>query len=384
MKLQKLLIAILLLLVTGSSCSAADTDNIFERVDDASALKAGDIITFTGTYNIRELGRYRFYTIGKQYKTDFQANYMGLWDPLLQTSLTKDQTSTYFILGGEKGKWTFRLPQGGYLCPGGSKSDLTTTLDISKPITASITIQERFATIKFDTNGNNLLVYHDNTFTCQQNKDPDTGAEIIIYRLVKPEESISSPVNVIISNTGYASLYYSDRALQIPKNVTAYTYQLVNDNLTVSCTYNAGEVIPKGEAVILHAPEGNYTFTPVQSDKQPDPMNILKGYDKDTQILGNGHIFYVLSVKGKDPKSIGFYWGSYDGKSLSCAAHKVYFELPQSAAAKQYLLNRTVNGIQAYSTLPNNQDMPTYNLYGMRVGSDYHGIIIRNGKKYVK
>jgi hypothetical protein len=382
MKLQKLLIAILLLLVAGSSCAATVNDSIFERVDDASALKAGDIITFAGTYKIENLGGYWFYTIGDQNKTCFKANRLEILDSLSKPSLTKDEAKTYFTLGGEKGKWTFRLPQGVYLYPGGSEKYLTIKPDVSTPSTASITIQDRFATIKFNTYGNNLLAYYKNTFTCLKEKNP--GAEIIIYRLVKPAESISSPVNVTISNIGYASLYYSDRALQIPKNVTAYTYQLVNDNLTVSCTYNAGEVIPKGEAVILHAPEGNYTFTPVQSDKQLDPMNILKGYDKDTQILGNGNILYELSTKGKDPKSIGFYWGSYDGKSLSCAAHKVYFEMPQSTAAKQYLLNRTANGIQAYSTLPNNQDMPTYNLYGMRVGSDYHGIIIRNGKKYVK
>lgn len=383
MKLQKLLTTILLLLVAGSSCPAADNDSIFERVDDASTLKAGDVITFAASFKVEGLEGYRFNIIGNQNKTCFKTNYLGLLDSLSKPSLTKDEAKTYFTLGGEKGKWTFMLSQGGYLYPGGSEKSLITKPDILTPSTASVTIQKGLATIKFNTNGNNLLAYYEGTLTCLNAKEPNT--EIIIYRLVKPAEASSSPVNVTISNINYTSLYYGDRALQIPNNVTAYTYQLVNDRLTISRTYNSGETIPKAEAVILHAPEGTYAFIPVQSDEQTDSKNILKGCDKNTQLTGNGNLYYVLSTdKSKDPETIGFYWGSPDGKSLSCAAHKVYFELPQSAAAKQYLLNPTTNDIQVYPTLSNDQDTPTYNLHGMQVGADYHGIIIRNGKKYVK
>ncbi|MBP5413604.1 MAG: hypothetical protein J6Y47_10185, partial [Bacteroidales bacterium] len=66
-------------------------------------------------------------------------------------------------------------------------------------------------------------------------------------------------VNISISIAGYATLYYSDRALKVPEGVTAKTYKVVGGKLAESKTYASGSKIPKGEAVVLKGARGEYT-----------------------------------------------------------------------------------------------------------------------------
>ncbi|MDD6552387.1 MAG: DUF4465 domain-containing protein [Prevotellaceae bacterium] len=59
--------------------------------------------------------------------------------------------------------------------------------------------------------------------------------------------------------------------------------------------------------------------------------------------------------------------GSYDGTSKSLSA-----------------IDNTATAIATISRRETTKDAPVYNLAGQRVGRDYKGVVIRNGKKYVQ
>lgn len=192
----------------------------------------------------------------------------------------------------------------------------------------------------------------------------------------KKEKSVS----VNIGATGYATLYYSDRALVVPENVAAYTYKVTNGKLDESYLYNAGETIPAATGVVLKAAAGEYTFAASQKAGEVDTDNLLKGSDEATQTTG-GAVYYKLSLnKAGDANSVGFYYGAADGAAFTNGAHKAYLALPAASGVRAFLFNgNTTTGIQNVTS--NNAATQVYDLQGRRVQSAQKGLYIINGKK---
>ena len=192
----------------------------------------------------------------------------------------------------------------------------------------------------------------------------------------KKEKSVS----VNIGATGYATLYYSDRALVVPENVGAYTYKVTNGKLDESYLYNAGETIPAATGVVLKAAPGEYTFAASQEAGDVDTDNLLKGSDEAAQTTG-GAVYYKLSLnKAGDANSVGFYYGVADGAAFTNGAHKAYLALPAASGVRAFLFNgNTTTGIQ--NATSNNAATQVYDLQGRRVQSAQKGLYIINGKK---
>ncbi len=192
----------------------------------------------------------------------------------------------------------------------------------------------------------------------------------------KKEKSVS----VNIGATGYATLYYSDRALVVPENVAAYTYKVTNGKLDESYLYNAGETIPAATGVVLKAAPGEYTFAASQEAGDVDTDNLLKGSDEATLTTG-GAVYYKLSLnKAGDANSVGFYYGAADGAAFTNGAHKAYLALPTVSGVRAFLFNEgTITGIQ--NATANNAASQVYDLQGRRVQSAQKGLYIINGKK---
>lgn len=226
------------------------------------------------------------------------------------------------------------------------------------------------------------------------------GATVVVYgKLIKygttPEMgarnkiiSYTAPtaVTATIGATGYATLYYSGCALKVPANVTATTYKLNGDKLAISHTYNEGDVIAKGTAVVIRATTADYEFAIAEEEGLADNENILMGTDNETQLTADAEAyFYQLNVNAEsDPASVGFYWGNATGEAFKNAAHKAYLKLPKTVEAKScFLLSDAtgINDIVANETL--NEGAPMYNIAGQRVNKGYKGIVIQNGKKYI-
>lgn len=221
--------------------------------------------------------------------------------------------------------------------------------------------------------------YYRLVFDCKRaNKNGVIQVSKIVY--YAPASAESHDVKVNIGATGYATLYYSDRALVVPENVAAYTYKVTNGKLDESYLYNAGETIPAATGVVLKAAAGEYTFAASQEAGEVDTDNLLKGSDEAEQTTG-GAVYYKLSLnKAGDANSVGFYYGAADGAAFTNGAHKAYLALPAASGVRAFLFNgNTTTGLQNVTS--NNTATQVYDLQSRRVQSAQKGLYIINGKK---
>ena len=230
--------------------------------------------------------------------------------------------------------------------------------------------------LEFAISAPQVNAYYRLVFDC---KRADKNGVIQVSKIVYYAPA-SAEIKVNIGATGYATLYYSDRALVVPENVAAYTYKVTNGKLDESYLYNAGETIPAATGVVLKAAPGEYTFAASQNAGDVDADNLLKGSDEATKTTG-GAVYYKLSLnKAGDANSVGFYYGAADGAAFTNGAHKAYLALPAASGVRAFLFNgNTTTGIQ--NATANNAASQVYDLQGRRVQSAQKGLYIINGKK---
>lgn len=224
-----------------------------------------------------------------------------------------------------------------------------------------------------------------------------TTAEKRNVLLYKEMETVEAKT----SFTGHGTLYYSNKVLMVPEDVTAKTYTLGTHVVSSNTNYATESFIPANSAVVLHGTASTtYTF-PVTTRHNPtrDDRNILRGFDTaSTTTSGTDddskYYFYKLTTKNStDASSIGFYWAVSGGEPFTSAAHKAYLAVLQTAAARiqSFLLDdsETPTSITQVPT-PNTQhpspDGYIYDLSGRRVSTSQSlpkGIYISNGKKFV-
>jgi hypothetical protein len=188
---------------------------------------------------------------------------------------------------------------------------------------------------------------------------------------------------VKLNKYGYATMYYGNLALTVPEGVTATTY---NEDVEESTTYNAGDAIPAGEAVVLKGDaNAELSFELGEATAEPDPNNALMGLDEagETVAPADGdYKFYMLSAKsGK----VGFYFGTgcTNGEAFQTAAHKAYLVVPVAAGAKEFYIFGETTGINSIQNAEFAEGS-VYNLNGQRVDKSYKGVVIVNGKKLIK
>ena len=204
--------------------------------------------------------------------------------------------------------------------------------------------------------------------------------------------TVTIPVTVTISAAGYSTLYYGTKNLIVPTGMEAYTVK-VTTQVERSKTYNAGDVIPAGTGVVLHAEAGTYTFNVSTSAGEADANNMLRGSDEKATTTG-GTYYYALTLNAnKDIDSAGFYWMVAGGGAYQAGAHKAYLALNQTFTE---LANGSTNGVKGFLALPeadtdainaidNGQltvdSSVIYNIAGQRINKLQRGVNIVNGKK---
>lgn len=206
---------------------------------------------------------------------------------------------------------------------------------------------------------------------------PRRGADI---------EVVETVVSSSISAAEVATLYNADKALEVPTGVVAYTAKIdeVTGEVIPSVTFNAGDVIPAGEAVILEGAEGNYDFQIVANPStELDDANVLHG-ETENGFTSYGAAtmswWYYLLADG--PKGIAFYWGADNGAAFPCQDGRAYIALPAGSNAKVLLFGGEATGIKTIDKA-NVENGAVYNLNGQRVNPTQRGIYIVNGKKVV-
>lgn len=185
----------------------------------------------------------------------------------------------------------------------------------------------------------------------------------------------TSSDKVTITDAGFATFAASYPVDYSANGLEAYAVKYANGTLT----YNKIDgVVPAKTAVLLSGEAKEYTLaaaggaaTTVDTDLKPS----------NGSIKGATNI-YCLANKNK---VVGFYQVSSD---VTIPANKAYLEIatPASTLAKYYSIGIGGNttGIQAIQQNSVKADGIMYSLSGQRVGKDYKGIVICNGKKMIK
>lgn len=198
----------------------------------------------------------------------------------------------------------------------------------------------------------------------------------VVIKVEYADESKYS--SVTIGEAGFAThaskfaVDYSNRT----DGLEAYAVKYANGTLT----YNKIDgVVPANTAVLLKGEAKEYilgeaegTGNAVNTDLKPSDGNKL-----------GGNNIYCLANKASN--GVGFYQVA---NTVTIPANKAYLEIatPASTLAKYYSIGIGGNttGIQTIHQNSVKADGIMYSLSGQRVGKDYKGIVICNGKKMIK
>lgn len=222
-----------------------------------------------------------------------------------------------------------------------------------------------------------------------------TGSQkgIALYKEAAPTETEQHlGQDIVIGSTGFATLYWSDKNIELPTKGTVCAYTMVvEDNVAKPGDYfYAGDVIPAMTAVVLENQAGKEAVTitdPVVYDTYDGLVpttNLLRGFDYETTPVGDAatDVCYKLSLDSNGA-NLGFYRFA-DGEKTG--AHKAFLAVPASQASgiRAFLLNGDViSGISLVNG-DNAENGKAYDLSGRRVKNADKGIFIVNGKKVIK
>lgn len=185
------------------------------------------------------------------------------------------------------------------------------------------------------------------------------------------EDDSNVDPRISISGVGYGT-YFLSCSYTMPEGVTGQTISAAADGaLTYGETYNPGDDVPAGTALLVSGAQGQYEPV-LAAVATPAPANLLKGSDVAATTEG-GDKYYKLANDSEN--GLGFYWGAAEGAAFQNGAHKAYLALSDTQAAKArfFSLDGETTGINNIATGVARQGKYVEN------GTI---VIIRNGIKY--
>ncbi len=156
--------------------------------------------------------------------------------------------------------------------------------------------------------------------------------------------------------------------------LSAYTASVANTTVTFNEVTGS---VKAGDGLLLYADvDANTTYyVPVATDS-PAKVNdnkLVRGTG-ESLTYDYGAEYYILSKEGED---VGF----YKANGNVVATNKAYLDLTGTNAKSFALPGSETDGIKSVQGSRFTVNGEAYNLAGQRVGKDYKGIVIVNGKK---
>lgn len=203
-----------------------------------------------------------------------------------------------------------------------------------------------------------------------------TGSKLMIYGYQFTVATASSSEKVTIGEAGFAThasafaVDYSNRG----DGLEAYSVSYSSSSKDLTYTKING-VVEAGKAVILKG-KGDYVL---ESSSETATVTETGLETSDGTKTGAENI-YCLANKNN---IVGFYRVA---NTVTIPANKAYLEINTPTPAKYYSIGIGGNttGIQAIQQNGVKADGIMYSLSGQKVGANYKGIVICNGKKMVK
>lgn len=217
------------------------------------------------------------------------------------------------------------------------------------------------------------------TYGLALNGDNVTVTNVVLHKKL----TLAGYRPVYIPASGYAT-FYGASTCALPDGVEAY---YVSSTTNESATLTGLSNIPANQGVILKGSEGIYQLYTTADAAASVKDNMLVGVVTREQITdASGK--YVLYNNGGNPEFRTITAGTY------LDAFKCYLYAPGVTPSKLNIVfaedeNKQDEEPQGETTSIRNiantnvNNNVVYNMNGQRVGSDYKGIVIINGKKYL-
>lgn len=195
-----------------------------------------------------------------------------------------------------------------------------------------------------------------------------TGMTVAYFKL---------PTATLTTAASGFSTYAADYAVNYTEaGLKAYAVKVSDDKTKVSYTECTG-VVPAGKAVLVKGEANSeYTLTPATEDADAT-------FDTDLQIsdgtvTADGTTIFAFGTKNNVS---GF---KIVKNGVVIPEKKGYLVVANASAAKDFFaFDDSTNGIDDPTIEIGEEEVPLFNLAGQRVGKDYKGIVVKNGKKYV-
>lgn len=229
----------------------------------------------------------------------------------------------------------------------------------------------------------NYVVFKDGEYVGQTNNTTMTVSECGSYTVCAANGmgglgSASSKVDyaavvatVTIKDGLQRTSFSSTKAVDFSKTDGLTAYIVTKEDGTVEEVTN----VPANTGVIVEGKAGTYNLY-AGTDDALNATNLLVAATEEYTVLSGEKVYGY----GKKDGNEGF-WRYAEGCKVS--AGKAYLRLTPLTTTKAFIpFGGTVTGINGVN-VDYNDIAPAYNIAGQRVGSDYHGIIIKNGKKII-
>lgn len=245
--------------------------------------------------------------------------------------------------------------------------------------------------------------------TLYNNSTLEMNSGNYITSIVKPSETYTPATLTGFAKSGndYYATFSSDKVTFFPEgddnNVTFTTnvqkaYAVENllelkDLATAKATIDGKEVsgyfVPANTGVLIKASFDGASSIPYYtvSGKEVDALTNNMLYPATmpmTQLTGC--YFYKLAYDDYTAKKgLGFYWGAENGAAFTAKTNGAYLAVSKSTSAKSaFRFDGTTTAISAINTENTKSNSNFYNIQGQRVGANYKGLVIVNGKKIIK
>ena len=198
-----------------------------------------------------------------------------------------------------------------------------------------------------------------------------------VYGYTRYTTSLSESVDIIIPESGYLSYCYENTLDFSSTDVKAYKAKIEEAKVVLTKV----DIVPAKTGVVLYC-ETPATYTvPVATTDDVVTDNEMVGVLDRTQVVWNpseGVYNYILqqgqfnmATDGYLKPNRAYLSTSYDVTALGAKALSVVFAEDETDGIRSIENSRIENS-------------DYYNLSGQRVGKDYKGIVIVNGKKYMR
>ena len=182
----------------------------------------------------------------------------------------------------------------------------------------------------------------------------------------------TAPVPVEVSALGYAT-FASDKALDFTdKSIKAYKATVTGTTVN----FTQVNVVPANTGVLLYAASGASIDVPVATAAADDftGNKLVRGTGAALTYAAGTAEYYILA---NETAGIGF----YKANNNTVATNRAYLDLTGTNAKSFALPGGETDGIKSVQGSRFTVNGEAYNLAGQRVGKDYKGIVIVNGKK---